>query len=688
MIRLALFAWLAGCSREQEATPQDSPFSPPDTDVDAAGADTDADAPADSGNDTDSASDTDTDDLDIDLPDPDDCLADEEFFARYAAPMLGAECAACHREGGVAGSTRYRLGGFDTPEQVEANRININAFLTGNADARDLFWQKPTNTVSHGGGKRFDVLDPEYALIQEVIARAFEPGNCELPEDASFSCEPGRSYPGETPLRRLTDQQVEHAITDLLGVTIPSGVFPKTVVAHGFRSFPDNNAVSAAGAEQIVLAAEAASARVTPATLRRCDAGESDAACDARTLRKLAERAFRRPLTTDEAALVTRFVGTGLPRDDVYRHSIEQLLQLPQFLYVDAPSGAPVADGYGVVHLEDYAIATRMGLLYLDSLPDAALLEAASVGALHTRTQVQEHARRLLGDPRTSRAVVAFHEDWLRLGRLDGMVRDATAYPEFESAWIDDLRTETRLFTTEVLWSGDARFATLMSSRTTWVNPTVAALYGIDAPGAGWSRVTLDAQRPGVLTRAAFLSAHAYSASSSPVRRGAWVLEQLLCEELSPPPGVNMDLPKDSEAAPTVRERLLAHWTDPTCSACHTRIDPSGLAFEHYGALGEYRTHWENGHVVDASGTLEDPAVTFDGAPVLLEALRDSPRVRACYAQRWFEYAIGRSAETEDACSLRTLTERFEASGGNIRGLLLDVSLTDAFLHRHPPELP
>jgi hypothetical protein len=672
-LHIALLGWLAACSREP------APDRPLDTDADS--------GPVD---DTEATPDTDvaySDTADTDAgEDSEGCRTDEAFFAEDAAPLLRTECAGCHAVGGMAGSTRYVLGPFDTPEQVEANRAAVNAFLTGVADARDLFWKKPTNTVSHGGGKRFDVLDPEYAVIQEVIARAFEPGSCEAPEDAGFSCELGRSYPGTTPLRRLTDQQFEHAVTDLLGVSIPQGIFPKTTVAHGFRTFPDNNTVSGVGAEQILLAAEAASARAVPSALRACVEGEPEETCDRRSLLALAARAFRRPVSADEAALVTRFVGTGLPRDVAFRYALEQLLQLPQFLYVDARMGSPLADG--VVHLDDHAVATRLGLLFLDSLPDAKLLDAAAEGRLHTRAQVQAEATRLVADPRVARTVVAFHEDWLRLGRLDGAVRDSAVYPDFEPSWLGDLRTETRLFATEVLWAGDARFSTLLSSRTSWVNPTIAALYGIEAPSDDWSRVTLDAQRPGVLTRTAFLTAHAYTATSAPVRRGAWVLEQLLCEELNPPPGVNMELPKEDVATPTIRERLAAHWTDPTCAACHTRMDPAGFAFEHYGALGEWRSHWENGYAVDASGALDDPAVSFNGAPVLVEALRDSPRARACYAQRWFEYAVGRPVEVEDACSLRTVTDRFEASGGNIRRLVIDVALTDAFLHRYPPETP
>ena len=613
-----------------------------------------------------------------------DCITDADFMSAEAAPLLGGDCAACHSEGGAAAGTRLRLGPPGAADR-EGDFAAVQAFLAAGPDAPDLLLQKPTNTVSHGGGQRFTLLDPRYAVLHELRARALDPGHCERPGDAPFTCTPGESHPGTTPLRRLTEAQLRHAIADLLGVALPEGLLPRTVVVSGFRSFPDNNTVSDAGAEQLLLAAEAAADAVDPAALLPCAVESADAPCVSAALATLGARAFRRPLTAAEEALVTRFAEAGLPPVDALRAGVYQLLLLPGFLYVDAPAGALLEPARGIAHLEDHAVATRLGLLFRDSLPDAPLREAAAAGRLHTRAQVEVEALRLVQAPAATRALLAFHEDWLHLSRLDGATRDPARYPGFSEEVFASARTETALFLTEVVWGGDARFSTLLQSRSSWQDATLAAVHGTADPGPGWHRLTLDAARPGVLTRTAFLAAHAYSGSSAPVRRGAWVLEELLCAELNPPPGVNMDIPAESEAAPTIRERLEQHWTDPACAACHTAIDPAGFAFEHYGALGEWRTHWENGVPIDATGSLDDPALSFDGAPALIAALEASPRARACYARRWFEYAVGRPAEPEDACTLDVLARRFDASGGNIRRLMVDVALTDAFLHRHAP---
>jgi hypothetical protein len=340
------------------------------------------------------------------------------------------------------------------------------------------------------------------------------------------------------------------------------------------------------------------------------------------------------------------------------------------------------------VPVDPDTLAARLAFFRTDDLPDEALRAAAASGALSTPEGVSAEAARLVNGAAMTGVVARFHQDWLHLDALDTATKDSTRYPAFDDALVASLKTETDLFTTEVVWLGDGTYDALFSSGSTWVNSDLAPLYGLPDPGAEWVRVELDpALRPGLLTRAGWLSAHAYSSASAPVRRGAFVLEQLLCESLDPPPGVSTTLPETDTEIVTVRDQLEAHWTDEACSGCHLRIDPVGFAFEHYGALGEWRDTWEDGIPIDATGTFDDPAGEFDGAAELLALLADSDRARACYAQRWFEYAVGRAAEAEDACTLRELSSRFQASGGDLRGLMVDITLTDAFRARAPHEV-
>ena len=627
-------------------------------------------------------------------PDP-DCVTDDEQFAAQVAPLLQADCVACHVDGGMAGGTRQVLVPGDDAAATAANHAALAALVRDTPDGAALLLEKPTNTASHGGGQRFDALDPRYAALHELVARLQAPGGCAHPGETPMSCD-GTVRPGPAPLRRLTSEQVERTVEHLLEVELPEGLFPVTKRQVGFRTFAQNNTVSAAGAESVMLAAEHAADHADIGALAGCP-GAITAACVGDWLDRLGPRALRRPLAPDERALLRRFLDAGVEPEEAGRMALLVLLQSPWFLYLDLGVGEPLAagtdggatdgdstDGAGPVvhHLDDYAVAARLSYLLTDLPPDDALWEAAGRGELRTRAQVSAQAARLVASPEAVGAVVRFHQDWLHLDKLDGLSKDPVLYPDWGPAWIERLRTEADLFSAEVLWMGDARFETLLYDPATWVDPALAATYGLPDPGEGWHRVELGDERPGALSRAGFLAAHAYSATSSPVRRGAWVLEMLLCEELVPPPGVNMNLPTESEEAPTIRERLVQHWTDPSCSSCHLRIDPIGLSMEHFGPLGEWRDAWEDGQPVVATGSLDDPPGDFDGFAEMIALVGASDRAQACYARRWFEYAVGRPADPEDACTLRTLARRFDETGGDIRALLVDLALTDAFLYR------
>jgi hypothetical protein len=443
--------------------------------------------------------------------------------------------------------------------------------------------------------------------------------------------------------------------------------------------------MSAAGVESVQLAAEWVSSNADLDALVRCTDGAGAARpeldCAREAALRLGEALFRRPLLAAEEDVLLRFIDAGLPPHEGLGMAIEVMLQSPQALYLDAQPAAE--DDALQPWLDDWALASRLSYFLTDAPPDAALRAAAASGALRTRAGVAAEAARLVGSARTVPVVVRFHEDWLHLYRLATVPKDPALYPLWDADLEQGMRDEQALFVGEVVWMGGGRLDDLLTDPAGWVDPTLAGLFGLPAGGAGWRRVEHDgAQRGGVLTRPAFLAAHSYAASSSPVRRGAWVLEELLCQDLSPPPGINTTLPEESVDAPTIRERLAIHREDPACAGCHDAMDPIGFSFEHYDAIGAWRTSWESGIPVDATGSLTDPAGSFDGAVELTELLVRSDRVKACYARRWFEYGIGRSAEPEDACSLDQLARRFVEADGDIRSLLIDVTLTDAFLRR------
>jgi hypothetical protein len=230
------------------------------------------------------------------------------------------------------------------------------------------------------------------------------------------------------------------------------------------------------------------------------------------------------------------------------------------------------------------------------------------------------------------------------------------------------------------------RLGTLLTTTTSSVDGQLGELYGVpDVSGAEPEHVELDAaERAGILTLPLLLASHSSYHDASITLRGVFVRERVLCHELpSPPPGVPTELPSDPTL--TRRQQVEQHTQDPACAPCHTLIDPIGLGFEHYDAIGRYHDETADGRPVDALGELThtgDSDGTFDGAIELAHRFAASERVRDCYAKQWFVYALGRHPSMEDRCSLARVTEAFVDGGADVRELVVAVATSDAFLYR------
>jgi hypothetical protein len=290
-----------------------------------------------------------------------------------------------------------------------------------------------------------------------------------------------------------------------------------------------------------------------------------------------------------------------------------------------------------------------------------------------------------------------FFRKWLDLDRLDRTDKSSSLFKDWASVVKGHLKTETDAFVNDVLWSGDAKLTTLLTAPTAHVNSVLAPLYGMAPPpapappAAGMTappeplvKTALDpAQRAGILTSVTNLSIHAYGDQTSPVHRGLFVREHLLCQHMpSPPPDVDVTAPKVN-AMKTTRERFAQHSADPYCAGCHKLIDPIGLGFEAYDALGRWRTT-DAGKPVDDVGEIvgsRDLDGKFKGAIELAGRLSKSAAVRDCFASQVLDFAI--AAPTEDlACAVEALGVDFEKSGTDVKKLLLAVARSDAFRFR------
>jgi hypothetical protein len=318
----------------------------------------------------------------------------------------------------------------------------------------------------------------------------------------------------------------------------------------------------------------------------------------------------------------------------------------------------------------------------VNTTPDDALLDAAPGFA--DANVLRAQAERLLADPRVSGSLASFHLQWLELDKLGTTSKDSAVYPAFDGSLADAMQAETEDFVEYVIQRSDAKLETLLTAPYSFPRGPLRSLYGLGpASGADPAMpVALDPrERAGLLTQAGFLAVHAHSNQSAPVQRGKVVIRNVLCEALpDPPPDVNTTPPDPSPNA-TTRERFAVHEREPRCAGCHKRIDGIGMGFENYDGIGAYRTK-EGTHDVDARGELmltQDIDGPFVGVVELAKKLASSAEVRQCVVTQWLRFALGRFEAPADRCSLAKLNDAFEASGHDVKKLLVSVVLSDAF---------
>lgn len=495
--------------------------------------------------------------------------------------------------------------------------------------------------------------------------------------------------PGRSPIRRLTAFEYDATIEDLFGdTTHPAAGFPQ----EGGSGL-DNNAevisVSPLHAEKFMQAAESVAARATEdlAALLPCDPASVDDACVADWLDEFGERVWRRPLDAAEHAELLGFYQEARELHGVTEAVslvLQTMLQSPYFLYRVEFGPASASDG--VVRVGDWEMATRLSYFLWGSMPDDTLFAAPRAGELATTEQVEAQARRMLGQPRARAMLLHFHEQWLDYAAIDGITKDADAFPDYGPDIAAAQRAEVDAFIEHVIWEDDGTVTSLLTAPYTFVDGALAAYYDLPAPGGpGMQQITPTGREvAGVLTQGALLAVHAKPHETHPIARGLFVREQLLCT-IPPPPPPEIDLvPPPIDPNATTRERYEQHRDDPACSGCHNLMDPIGFGLETFDGSGRWRTT-ENGLAIDASGDLVGTDVdgAFVGAAELGARLAGSQMVNDCVATQWFRYGYGRTESLEqDACSIAQLREGFSAGGFDIKELLVALTQTDAFLFR------
>ncbi len=487
------------------------------------------------------------------------------------------------------------------------------------------------------------------------------------------------------PLRRMTRSQYENTIRDLFsGRLAPSESFPESETFEGYSNDLDSAIVSLRTAEDILIAAEDLAEQIVgdPAIVTDCAAG-ADVSCIDGFVRDFGARAYRRPLHDDEAALLQTAFEAG--SEDGFADGIatvvEVALQSPQFLYF-VESGKSLAPG--VVELTDYELASRLSYLLWDTMPDAALFEAAAAGGLRDPDILESQVRRLLADEeRSGPALERFVREWLHVDGVETFDKEASEFPEFDDDLVAAIDSEFSRFVRGVMFGDTPTIEALLTSRSTEIDASLAALYGMDAPVEDWQSVELDANRAGLLTRAAFLAEHSTASASGPLFRGRLIRTQLLCQTIPPPPPDAMANAPEYPPDATERERSAILIAQPACGGCHQLMDPLGLGFEAYDAIGAFRPLDAEGNPIDVSGDIiASPGgddLRFDGVPELTALLSESDAVSQCVSRQFFQHALGLNGTEVQACASDPIEAAFVDSGGDLHEMIVAFARSPGF---------
>jgi hypothetical protein len=529
--------------------------------------------------------------------------------------------------------------------------------------------------------------------VGNVAGATGSSGNTGVPPDitaANCTAAKGVLNAGLTKVRRLTRDQFNNTVRDLL---LTTGT-PADALAPDERMGPfASNAVAPitellVQQHEEVAAKLALDAKARMAQLSPCDlAADTGTTCTTKFVTEFGLRAFRRPLQSSEVTDYVALYGVGKANGGAangFRLVVEAMLQSPFFLYHHdvGSAGTPQSKAVAVT---PYELASRLSYFLWNSMPDAALFSAAGNGALNDSAALSAQVERMLSDPKAASTIGLFHRQWLALEDLPSKDKDPVAFPGYSEALVEQMLQETSLFSDFVVRKGDGLLKTLLTSNLAFPQGELFKVYGVTQP-AGFSAgtaVMLNAnERAGVLTQAAFLARNAHRDQSSPVHRGIVVRENLLCQIIPSPPANVNNAPPPPSAATSTRERFAQHSADPACAGCHVLMDPIGVGFEHYDAIGRYRTMDGLGPV-DATGAVNGTGASldgsFDGALELARKLAESSQVEDCLANQWFRFSLGRIESLDDACSVLSIRDGFRASGGNIRALLTQIAVSDAF---------
>jgi Protein of unknown function (DUF1592)/Protein of unknown function (DUF1588)/Protein of unknown function (DUF1585)/Protein of unknown function (DUF1595) len=412
-------------------------------------------------------------------------------------------------------------------------------------------------------------------------------------------------------------------------------------------------------------------------------------ACAARILTALARRAWRRPVGAFDVAPLMRIYAAEREASD-FEHGIEAALEAmlvsPEFLFVVERDPAGAMPG-SVNRITDLELASRLSLFLWSSIPDERLLSLAEQGRLAQPAVLDAEIARMLANPRASALTTNFAGQWLYLRNLDQQRPDIEVFPRFDTRLRQAMAAETEMFFTQVLRE-NRPVLDFISADYTFLNQRLAEHYGISGvSGTAMRRVSLDPawHRGGLLGQASVLTVTSYGNHTSVVKRGKWILDNMLAAAPPPPPPDVPALKAEHDGRQlTARQQLELHRSNPTCAACHVKMDPLGFSLENFDAVGAWRTV-DAGQSIDAMATMPDGA-KFEGISGLQRILMDRrDEFTRAFTERLMTYALARGLGANDMPSVRAIAADAAADRYRVHTIVRGIVASPAFTLRRVP---
>ncbi|MCA9049396.1 MAG: DUF1592 domain-containing protein [Planctomycetaceae bacterium] len=589
-------------------------------------------------------------------------------FSQRVKPFLGQYCEACH-----------------SGEEAEAG-IHFESYTDSSRIQTDFeHWDKVRRAVLDRQMPPADADQPAAESAAEFLKALQQ-------ELDSYDCSADRK-PGRVTIHRLNKAEYNNTIRDLTGLRLnPAAEFPSDDVGAGFDNIGDVLTIPPVLLEKYLSAAEAVAEKVMadPAARKRVfphepASPEQIVETARRNVREFATRAFRRPITQEEDDRLfdlMKFAWTqDSPPEEIMQVTIAAILSNPNFLFrieQDPPADAVE----GIRPLNDWELASRLSYFLWSSMPDKRLFELARDGRLTEPETLRNEARRMLVDPKSSALLDNFAGQWLQLRDIARLQPDPGQFPPFDADLRAAMRRETELFFENIIRS-DRSVLEFLTADYTYLNERLGRHYGMDhVRGGNFRLVSLPAGRRGVLTHAGILTLTSNPTRTSPVKRGKWILENILGEPPPPPPANVPELEEGTETLGTLREQMEQHRSNPACAVCHTKMDALGFGMEHFNAVGQWRDS-DGRFPINAAGELPGGR-RFDGADELMEILAADKRNEfcRCFTEKLLTYALGRAVTSQDRCAVNDILKELQHADFRFSALVTGIVTSQPFTQR------